>query len=383
MNILIAPNAFKNGCTAPDAAKAIAEGLQRSSLHCTTRLFPIGDGGDGTADLLVRRLNGKRINVEVLDPLGRKIDSGYAVIHEGKTAVIEMADASGIKLLRADELDPINASSFGTGELIMHALSRGVTTIILCIGGSATVDGATGMLTALGLQLKDKNGKLVDRLPQRLIEVDQVDLSRIDKRIYQTRFVILCDVDNRLLGSHGAAAVFGPQKGADQAAVIFLESALSHWRNKLFEATGKDIALLKHGGAAGGTSAGLHAVINAELVSGIEYFLDITGFDEEVEAADLVITGEGSIDEQTFHGKGPYGVAARCNAKAKPVIALSGKLSASPDPEWHRHFSSLLAIANGPMTLTEALQHTIPNLLRTGLEIGNLISVGKEAAKND
>lgn len=379
MNILIAPNAFKNSCTAPDAAKAIAEGLQRSTLDCTTHLFPIGDGGDGTAALLINRLNGRRINVEVSDPLGRRIESGYAVIHEGKTAVIEMADASGIRLLKQDELDPIKASSFGTGELIMHALDSGVNTIVLCIGGSATVDGATGMLAALGMRLKDKNGKIIDRLPQRLIEAHEIDLSRMDKRIYETRVIVLCDVDNRLLGSQGAAAVFGPQKGADEAAVLFLEAALSHWRDQLLTVTGKDIALLKYGGAAGGTSAGLHAVINAELVNGIDYFLDITGFDSAIETADLVITGEGSIDEQTFHGKGPYGVAVRCKGKGKPVIGISGKLPSNPDPGWYEYFSSLLAINNGPVPLTEALQHTIPNLLRTGFEIGNLISLGRRA----
>src|SRR5687768_9421881 len=318
MNILIAPNAFKNSCTAPDAAKAIAEGLQRSMLNCTTQLFPIGDGGDGTAELLITRLNGRRINVEVSNPLGRKVQSGYSVIQEGKTAVIEMSDASGIKLLKQHELDPINASSFGTGELMMHALDSGVSTIVLCIGGSATVDGATGILTALGMRLKDKHGDEIDRLPQRLIEAHEIDLSGIDTRIYQTRVIVLCDVDNKLLGTQGAAAVFGPQKGADEAAVLFLESALSHWRDKVLDVTGKDIALLKHGGAAGGTSAGLHAIINAELLNGIDYFLDITGFDNAIETADLVITGEGSIDEQTFHGKGPYGVAARCKAKGKP-----------------------------------------------------------------
>ncbi|MFI5131306.1 MAG: glycerate kinase, partial [Chitinophagales bacterium] len=320
MHILIAPNAFKNSLDAGDVAAAINEGLKQSNLTCTTTPFPVGDGGDGTGALIIQHLNGTVIKVKVQDPFGRKISSSFGLIDNGNTAVIEMANASGLRLLKPNELDPLHASSFGTGELIKQALDKNVDKIIICVGGSATVDGGSGILQALGFIFLDKHKKELNKLPGKLMEADAIDFSTIDPRIANCKLIILCDVENKLLGKEGAAAIFGPQKGASPADVEKLEASLSNLKEVILKLTGKDISTIKHGGAAGGVAAALSALLNAQLVNGIDYFLSLTGFETVLENTDLVITGEGSIDEQTLQGKGPFGVAKKAKDKKLPVI---------------------------------------------------------------
>jgi glycerate 2-kinase len=375
MHILVAPNAFKNSLDAAEVATAIIEGLKQSNLNCTTKSFPIGDGGDGTGALIAGHLNGKVIPVQVQDPLGRKISSSFVLIEDGKTAVIEMADASGLRLLKTHELDPLHASSFGTGELIIHALDKNVGHIIICIGGSATVDGGTGILKALGFRFLDSHQKEIDQLPERLVELDSIDVSAMDKRIPGCAFTILCDVENKLLGNEGAAAVFGPQKGASPGDAKKLETSLSKLKDVIAKQTGKDISQVKHGGAAGGVAAGLSALLHAELVNGIDYFLSLTGFDNALEKADLVITGEGSIDEQTLQGKGPVGVARKAKEKKLPVIGLAGKIPLISSAELQKYFDLLLSINHQPMDLAEAMQHTSKNIVRTAKTIGDMLTM--------
>src|SRR6266700_2552538 len=211
MHILIAPNAFKNSLTAPDAAQAIREGLQDGGLTGRINCFPVGDGGDGTASLIVQRLGGVFIDEYASDPLGRKVKASVGFVDEGKTAVIEMADISGMKLLKQEELDPLHATSFGCGELIRAALNQGAGKIILGIGGSATVDGGSGALQAMGARFLDRSKNELSGLPETLTDLDTIDISCIDQRIFDTEFIVLCDVDNFLLGEKGAASVFGPQ----------------------------------------------------------------------------------------------------------------------------------------------------------------------------
>jgi glycerate kinase len=246
----------------------------------------------------------------------------------GKTAVIEMANASGLRLLKTNEPDPLHASSRGTGELILHALDKKVNKIILCIGGSATVDGATGILQALGFRFLNKNGDELNNLPEGLTELDSIDVAAVDKRVAKCEITILCDVENLLLGENGAAAVFGPQKGASPSDVKKLEASLSVLRDVVLKQSGKDMGVIKHGGAAGGTAAGLSSLLNAQLVNGIDHFLSLTGFDKAIEKADIVITGEGSIDIQTLQGKGPYGVAKKAKQKGSPRTLIRGILPA-------------------------------------------------------
>jgi len=373
MQILIAPNAFKNSLNAADAADAIKEGLLQSKLQCSCTCFPVADGGDGTAALLIEKLNGKIIQTEVHDPLKRKINVSFGLI-DGATAVIELADASGLRLLDPSEYDPLHASTFGTGELIMHALDKGAKKIIIGIGGSATVDGATGILEALSIRFLDADKKVLQRLPEDLKHLAFIDTSNIDRRIFDIELIILCDVENTLLGERGAATVFGPQKGASREDVKKLEDALTKFRDITFQQAGKDLAAIKHGGAAGGVAAGLSVFLNANLVNGIDYFLDIASFDKALREADLVITGEGSIDEQTLHGKGPFGVAKKAKQKNIPVIGLAGKIPLQTEASLKKYFDVLLPI-NNELSETKALKQTKNNLIRTAMEIGDLLSL--------
>ena len=370
MQILVAPNAFKNSLPAADAADAIKEGLIKSGLPCDCRCFPVGDGGDGTGELIIRHNQGIMIPAKVNDPLGRMTNASFGLIDNGTTAIIEMADASGLRLLKPDEYDPLHATSFGTGELIRLALDKNISKIILCIGGSATVDGATGILQALGVRFVDKNGNELNKAIEQLNNLAFIDLSALDKRILNCQLIILCDVENVLLGESGAAAVFGPQKGATPGDILQLETALTKLRDVILQQTGKDISNIKHGGAAGGVAAVLFALLHAELVNGIEQFMLVTHFDDALSNMDLVITGEGSIDLQTLQGKGPFGVAKLAKKKALPVIGLAGRIPTTIPPELKQYFDLLLMINEEPYELTMALKNTRANLERTSYHLG-------------
>ena len=374
MRILIAPNAFKNSLAAQDVAEAIKIGLEESKLQCTVDCFPVGDGGDGTAELILKYYNGNIVFVTVHDPLMREISSSFGLMEGEKTAVIEMANASGLKLLRLNELDPLHTTSFGTGELIKESLDRGVKKIIMCIGGSATVDGATGSMQALGFRFLDKDGRELINTPETLVNLETIDFLGVDERIMQCKIIVLCDVENVLLGKEGAAAVFGPQKGASPDDVKKLDSSLAKLGNVILKQTGKDVSTIKSGGAAGGMAAGLAALLNADLVNGIDYFLSLTNFDQALENVDLVITGEGSIDEQTLHGKGPYGVARRAKQKGIPVIGLAGKIPFERIGPLETYFDVLLSINNEETELSQALSQTRQNLKRTSKNIGDLLA---------
>jgi glycerate kinase len=379
MHILIAPNAFKNSLNALTAAEAIGEGLQQSKLNCSLEYFPVGDGGDGTAALIIQKHNGVNISVEVDDALGRKINASFGLIDKENTVVIELAEASGIRLLQPQELDPLHATTYGTGELIKQALDKGVSKIIMCIGGSATVDGGTGILKALGIRFVNNENEILKNLPENLVNLAAIDLSNLDKRILKCQLIILCDVQNKLLGEAGAAKIFGPQKGASTEEVKKLEDALTKLRDVALHETGIDMAAIKHGGAAGGVAAALSAFCNAKLVNGIDYFLTITAFDEALQKADLVITGEGSIDAQTLQGKAPYGVALRAKEKNIPVIGIAGKVSLEEDTGLQKYFDVLLSINNEPFEITTAIKNTKDNLVRTAKAIGNWLVLKKNA----
>jgi len=378
MNILIAPNAFKHSLDAECAAMAIREGLEQSRLDCVCECFPIGDGGDGTGELIIKRCAGKLADADVSDPLGRRIRASFGLIDDGATAVIEMANASGLRLLQPAELDPLHANSFGTGEQMRIALDKGARKIVIGMGGSATVDGGTGILSALGIRFLDKSGEELMDLPRDLSRLDSIDLTGLDPRIAACEVVVLCDVDNLLLGEQGSAAVFGPQKGASPEAVLELDAALGRFAEVALRQMGKDIAAVPYGGTAGGAAAGLYGFLNARLVNGIDYYLQLTHFDKALEEADLVITGEGSIDEQTLQGKGPFGVACQAKAKNLPVIALAGKVPLAKSPGLEEYFDVLLSIGHQPSDLPAALKAAKENMIRTSRELGNLLAISHD-----
>ena len=374
MHILIAPNAFKNSLDAPEVANAIAEGLQLSNLSCTTERFPIADGGDGTAKLILERCQGSRILHEVHDPLGRKISSSFGLIEQGKTAVIEMADASGLRLLTSDERNPLIASSGGTGELIGTALDIGARKIIIAMGGSATVDGGCGILAALGMRFYDVSGKQLKAIPAELGDLFKADTSELDERLFETEIIILCDVANQVLGQQGAAAIYGPQKGASAVDVKSLDRFLENFVNVSLIQTGRNMDRIKYGGAAGGASAGLYAWLGAKLVNGIDYFLTLTNFDEALSRADLVITGEGSIDAQTLQGKGPFGVALRAKERGIPVIGMAGKVELDEEPD--KYFKELICINNTLAEWKDMLNNTKNNLVVAARVLGDKLQGG-------
>lgn len=375
MHILIAPNAFKNSATALEVAEAIQSGLQNSKLNCTTECFPIADGGDGTGELIIKKSNGILVNVTVSDPLGRPIDATFGLIDSGKTAVIEMAGASGLRLLKPNELDPIQASSYGTGQMIKAALDNGVSKVILAMGGSATVDGGCGILSALGVTFKDAEGNVLQARPKELQNMVSIDISKLDSRIGNCEIVVLCDVDNKLTGEQGAAAIFGPQKGAGKEEVKELDDFLTKLDFITQRQTDINISQLKYGGTAGGAAAGIHAYLNARLVSGIAYFMELTGFEESIRKADLIITGEGSIDAQTLLGKGPFGVAEMAKKYKLPVIGVAGSVPLTDEPELSKYFDVLLSIGTAPMDISLAMNNTHANLVRMGEQIGHLLNI--------
>lgn len=374
MHILIAPNAFKNSLDAKKVAEAIENGLHQSKLSCTTTCFPVGDGGDGTADLLIGHLGARIIHAIVNDPLKRKLASWFGWIEKDKAAIIELAAASGLRLLKTNEYDPLVATTQGTGELIVEALNKNAAKIILCIGGSATVDGGTGILRSLGIKFLDAPGNELDDLPASLSLLAAVDVQGLDKRIAYTEIIILCDVENPLLGSNGAAATFGPQKGASHKDVQLLEAGLTKLRDVVFKKTGKDMTAIKHGGAAGGVAASLHTLLNAKLVIGIDHFLDMTGFEMELKKANIVITGEGSIDEQTLQGKGPIGVAKRAKEFSLPVIGIAGQVKHINDKSYKQYFDRLISINENEPDIEAAMKNTYINLEKTAKQLGDILS---------
>ena len=372
MKILIAPNAFKNSLDAVAAAQAICRGLQQSRLTCECLQQPIADGGDGMLTVMLSQEGGERRMVRVDDPLGRPVEAEYGLLKSGKTAVIEMTEASGIRLLKTDELNPMKASSYGTGQLISAALDAGVKEIIIGVGGSATVDLGLGMAQALGVLLMDEEGRSISRGGEGLQQLQTIDMSGLDERIKNTRIIITCDVTNVLLE---APSVFGPQKGADEKMVRQLESGFAKAGAIMESSLEKSIIDMKHGGAAGGLGAALHAFLDAELVNGTDYLLSRTGFHQALSDADIIITAEGALDVQTQAGKGPFYVANAARQLKKPVFVLAGSIPEDYSLDKYSVYDVVLPIGARPEPLKEAILNTDTNLERTALQIGNVLSL--------
>lgn len=372
MKILIAANAFKQSLTAAEASAAIHEGLLQSGLRANCQRLPIADGGNGTLDAFLAA-GGERISVEVFDPLMRPIQADYGLLPGGKTAVIEMAKASGLELLAPDELNPLIASSYGAGQLMADALARGIERIIVGLGGSATVDGGMGCLQALGLSVRDASGNEIRRGGQGLGDIARVDAAGMDAGWRDVDIIIASDVDNPTLGEKGAARVFGPQKGADPAMIEVLEQNLRHCFTVLFEQRGIDRRQVKGGGAAGAFAAGLMAFFACKIVSGIELVLEHNRFVEHLADSDLVITGEGRMDAQTMDGKGPVGVARLAGKYGVPAIALVGGLNLHDSICHQAGIQAVFPIVDQPMTLQDALDNAEDLLRRAALRLGYVL----------
>ncbi|PLS17348.1 glycerate kinase [Bacillus sp. M6-12] len=355
MNIVIAPDSFKGSISAKDLCSVLKRGITRIVPDARVVELPLADGGEGTMENLVYSSQGEIVQTTVSDPLGRPIAASYGIIN-GKTAVIEMAQASGLPLLKDEEKNPFITSSYGTGELIKNALEGGYRDFIICLGGSATNDGGMGMLKALGIQFFDNQGRHLSEGGIALLKLASYDYSGLDPRIAESSFTIASDVINPLCGPQGASAVFGPQKGATAEMVKELDKALGQFAVVIFKQKRIDIRDLPGSGAAGGMGAALLAFLNARMQSGIEVVMDAINFREKVKSADLVITGEGRLDSQTLSGKVIAGVCKEAGKVAKPVIALCGKLELSNQQMETLGLKAGFSLVSGPCTLEDSMR---------------------------
>lgn len=370
--IVIAPGAFKHSLRVTDAALAIERGLRRSALDAEYFLCPIADGGNGTLDAFLL-IGGERVVVETVDPLMRPIRAEIGIV--GETAVIEMALASGLELLRDDERDAMRASTYGTGLLLRAALDGGVKRVIVGLGGSATTDGGAGCLQALGVRLLDDQGRDVPPGGGGLDRLTVIDTSGLDPRWREVEVIIASDVDNPAVGDRGAAAVFAPQKGASPDNVARLDANLSHFFTCAAQQLGVDVRAVPGGGAAGAFAAGLMAFLNGHIQSGVDLILEHVGFTRLLDSADLVITGEGRLDSQTIGGKGPIGVARQARERGVKTVALVGSLEAEDALLHDAGVWAVLPIMPAPISLDEALRRAPELLEQAALRLGYLLQV--------
>jgi glycerate kinase len=362
MKIVIAPDSFKGSLTALEVADAIKEGIKRVMPEAEIDEVPMADGGEGTVQALVDATSGQMITQEVCDPLGNPIEANFGILGDGKTAVIEMAAASGLPLVPDDKRNPMLTTTYGTGELIRAALDRGCRKLIVGIGGSATVDGGAGMAQALGAKLLDKDGVDVPRGGGGLEHLDRIDVSLLDLRIAEATTVVACDVDNPLVGPRGGPEVYGPQKGATPEMVKKLDKYLDRYADIIKRDLGADVKETPGAGAAGGLGAGLMAFLNAELRLGIDIVIEAASLEQHLEGADLVITGEGKIDRQTIYGKTPIGVAKTAKKFGIPVIGIGGGIGDDASVVYENGIDALMSIVSYPMPLEIAMERAHPLL---------------------
>ncbi|MEZ8040312.1 glycerate kinase [Vibrio sp. 1F263] len=390
MKIVIAPDSFKESLSAVSVAACIEKGFREIFPDADYVTLPLADGGEGTVDVLLQGLAGQKRTHQVEGPLGALVNAEWAMLepseyNQNKTALIEIAAASGLDLLKPEQRDPLVASSFGTGQLILEAIEQGAQTIILGLGGSATNDGGAGIVQALGGRLldskvQDDDGQELNRGGAALAELASIDLTGLDSRCADVELIVACDVDNPLCGDNGASHIFGPQKGATPEQVLLLDKALANFA-QIAESqgcVGDEPAHSRTGyGAAGGTPMGLGLLFNMQIKPGIEMVLDVLQADEVLKGADLVITGEGQMDNQTLQGKTPYGIAKRASLQGIPTIGIAGSLGTEVEA-LYGEMSSLFGTVRSPQPLNQVLKEAEMNLTRTARNIAATLKLGRK-----
>ncbi len=357
MKILLAPDSFKGCLSAAEVCRALHAGVWAADPHIEGVEVPLADGGEGTVDALVHATGGHLVTVSVEGPLGEPVAAQFGILGDGRTAVIEMAAASGLPLVPEEHRDPTRTTTYGTGQLIQAALDAGCQRLIIGIGGSATTDGGAGMAQALGVRMLDGQGQPIPRVSGgSLNNIATIDLSNRDPRLDHCTVQVACDVDNPLLGPDGAAQVYAPQKGATPEQVEQLEAGLAHYAELLARDLGKSVADVPGAGAAGGLGAGLLAFCDATLESGVELVLDVVKLAEKAAGADLIITGEGKLDMQTRFGKAPTGALHVGQELDIPVIAIAGTVAADAGQLVEHGFTAVFSCLRAPMSLAEAMQ---------------------------
>ncbi|MDQ0973820.1 glycerate kinase [Neobacillus niacini] len=376
MKIIIAPDSFKESLTSIEVSQAIEEGMKSVLPSAKYVKIPMADGGEGTVSSLVNATEGKMISKVVTGPLGKPVESFFGILGDGKTAVIEMAAASGLGQVPNEKRNPLVTTTYGVGELIIEALNYRVEKIIIGLGGSATNDAGAGMLQALGVSFLTDEGTEIGFGGGELGKIRTIDISGLDRRLASVSIEVACDVDTPLVGSRGASAIFGPQKGATPDMVQLLDGNLAHFANCVQKTLGKDIRNLPGSGAAGGLGGGIIAFLPAELKSGVDIVIEATGLSDHMADADLVITGEGKIDHQTICGKTPIGVAKAAKKYNLPVIAIAGHLGSDSYVVKEYGIDALLSIVPGVVSLENALENAREYVERCAENIGTSISVG-------
>ncbi|MGG3470426.1 glycerate kinase [Neobacillus pocheonensis] len=377
MNILVAMDSLKGSLSSLEANKVIAEGFLQAHAAFNIQTVPIADGGEGTVEALVHATDGRFVNTVVTGPLGKRVKARYGILGDQVTAVIEIAEASGLPLLKKEERNPFITTSFGVGEMILEAIDKGCRDLIIGLGGSATNDAGVGMLQALGYQFLNKEGLNVGHGGAELKSIVKIDVSSVPEILKQVRFRVACDVNNPLYGENGAACIYGPQKGATPEMVKELDNALKHFAEVVLEQFGTDLQGISGAGAAGGLGAAFAGFLNAELESGVRLILDQARLEEKLQGVNLVITGEGKLDGQTSMGKAPAGIALLARKHGIPVIALAGDVSEG-NPSLHESgISAYFTIVSGPIDLDRAMNSEVTrmNLRRTAEQIGRVYGV--------
>lgn len=376
MKIVIAPDSFKGSLTAKQVADAIEIGIKKADTSVEVIKVPVADGGEGTVEAILTGVGGRLIEARVKDPLLNDITASYGILEDNETAVIEMAAASGLVLVPHSKRNPWYTTTYGTGQLFADALDRGCRKFIVGLGGSATNDGGSGFLKALNVKFLDVDGKDTGYGGQSLMSIHAIDISKLDKRIQECEITVACDVTNPLCGPQGASAVYGPQKGADPEMVEKLDKALYAYGKLLEETFGIHVLEVPGSGAAGGFGAALIS-LGAQLNRGIDIITRVAELEKKIIGADLVITGEGSMDFQTAFGKTPAGVADLARKHNIPVIALAGNIGERAEELFEKGFASIFPICNGPMSLEESISNAEKLLIDTSERVFRLIKVFK------
>ena len=373
--ILLSPQEFKESLSGIEVAMAMKKGIRNVDKNVTIDLCPVADGGDGTLQTLVDITKGELIKQKVHNPLGKIIDAEWGKLGDNKTAVIEMAKASGLALLNENEKDPMKTSTYGTGELFKSALDHGIKDFIIGIGGSATNDGGAGFASALGAKLLDSNNDVVIPSGETIGNISHIDISGLDKRLQDVKVKVACDVNNPLCGKNGASNIFGPQKGANEETIKILDKSLRHWAKVIKDQLTKDILNVPGSGAAGGLGAGLMAFTDAELSSGADIVLDYLNYEKKLEGVDLVIVGEGQTDRSTKFNKSPVAVSLRAKKYNIPVIVISGSLGNGYNELQNMGIHSFFSIVNTPMDLQYAINNAFELIEISTQEIYKTISL--------
>ena len=376
MKIVIAPDSYKGSIYASDAARAMEDGVRRVLPDAEVVLVPVADGGDGTLETLVETSGGRIITSEVTGPLGEPVSAQWGAMGDGVTAVAEMARTSGLALVRLEDRDPLNATTYGLGEVILEALEAGYRRFILGIGGSATNDAGAGMAQALGVRLLDADGAALPPGGAALARLARIDTSGLDSRAVEAEFDVACDVNNPLTGPEGASAVYGPQKGATPEMIKQLDAALANFAEVVKRDLGADVDGVTGSGAAGGLGGGIMAFLGGRLRPGVDIVLDTVDLESRLDGADLIITGEGCMDFQTVYNKAPIGVARLAGERNIPVIGVSGSLG-DGFTDVHEHgIAAAVAITHAPMTLDEATDRVAELIASATEQAVRLVRVG-------